>query len=207
MNPRRMESRDHDTLIFIRNTKREELVHFCAMEQGDARSFIIPYSLARHEAEFAKQGIIYKSIWFDDRLIGFLILSLDSDGRSVEFRRIVVTEPGRGYGKRVVRMVDEICRQEFNRARVWLDVFETNARARHVYEQSEWCEKEHAGFVVAGELEIDFSGRVVSHRIGALDSHRGNPRPQGTGSHLPCSPFSRGGGCRVKMASLQNPRR
>ena len=27
--------------------------------------------------------------------------------------------------------------------------------------ESEWCEKEHAGFVVAGELEIDFSGRVV----------------------------------------------
>ena len=27
--------------------------------------------------------------------------------------------------------------------------------------ESEWCEKEHVGFVVAGELEIDFSGRVV----------------------------------------------
>jgi quercetin dioxygenase-like cupin family protein len=27
--------------------------------------------------------------------------------------------------------------------------------------EPEWCEKEHAGFVLAGELEIDFSGRVV----------------------------------------------
>lgn len=27
--------------------------------------------------------------------------------------------------------------------------------------EAEWCEKEHAGFVVEGELEIDFSGRVV----------------------------------------------
>ena len=27
--------------------------------------------------------------------------------------------------------------------------------------ESEWCEKEHIGFVVAGELEIDFSGHVV----------------------------------------------
>lgn len=27
--------------------------------------------------------------------------------------------------------------------------------------ETEWCEKEHAGFVVEGELEIDFSGRLV----------------------------------------------
>ncbi len=27
--------------------------------------------------------------------------------------------------------------------------------------ETEWCEKEHVGFVVEGELEIDFSGRVV----------------------------------------------
>lgn len=27
--------------------------------------------------------------------------------------------------------------------------------------ESEWCEKGHVGFVLSGELEIDFSGRVV----------------------------------------------
>ena len=27
--------------------------------------------------------------------------------------------------------------------------------------EREWCEKGHTGFVVAGELEIDFSGHVV----------------------------------------------
>jgi quercetin dioxygenase-like cupin family protein len=27
--------------------------------------------------------------------------------------------------------------------------------------ETEWCKKEHAGFVVEGELEIDFSGHVV----------------------------------------------
>jgi diamine N-acetyltransferase len=64
-----------------------------------------------------------------------LILVLDSDNRSVELRRIVVTEKGHGYGKRVVSMVDEICRKELGRIRVWLDVFETNERARHVYEE------------------------------------------------------------------------
>jgi quercetin dioxygenase-like cupin family protein len=27
--------------------------------------------------------------------------------------------------------------------------------------EREWCDKGHTGFVVAGELEIDFSGHVV----------------------------------------------
>jgi quercetin dioxygenase-like cupin family protein len=27
--------------------------------------------------------------------------------------------------------------------------------------ERDWCEKGHAGFVLAGELEVDFSGRVV----------------------------------------------
>jgi RimJ/RimL family protein N-acetyltransferase len=91
--------------------------------------------LDRHEKEFAKPDVIYKSIWRGGQHIGFLILVLDSDARSVELRRIVVAESGRGYGKRVVSMIDDICRDELGRVRVWLDVFETNDRARHVYEQ------------------------------------------------------------------------
>jgi hypothetical protein len=111
-----------DEEIFVRDTERAELARIHAMEQGDARSFIIPYSLERHELEFGSQGVFYKSIWVDRQIIGFLILALDSDGRSIEFRRIVLSETGRGYGKKVVTMVDEICRQEFGRTRLWLDV-------------------------------------------------------------------------------------
>ena len=124
-----------EQVILLRNSKREELSHICDLEQSEARNFIIPYSLERHLEEFAKSGMAYKSIWRSDRLIGFLILALDSDARSLEFRRIVISDAGRGYGKRVVPMVDAICRYEFGRTRIWLDVFETNERARHLYEQ------------------------------------------------------------------------
>jgi len=33
--------------------------------------------------------------------------------------------------------------------------------------EREWCERGHAGFVLAGELEIDFSGHVVRFSEGA----------------------------------------
>jgi len=121
--------------LVVRDTEARELERIREIEQGEARNFIIPYSADRHQTEFSRPGVVYKSIFRDGQHIGFLILVLDSDERSVEFRRIVVTESGRGYGKRVVSMVDEICRKELVRIRVWLDVFETNERARHVYEQ------------------------------------------------------------------------
>lgn len=137
--------------LLIRDTKPEELGRICEMERGEARNSIIPYSLDRHQAEFTKPEVVYKSIWCGSQHIGFLIFVLDSDARNVEFRRIVVTEPGRGYGKRVVRMVDEICRDELGRVRVWLDVFETNERARHVYEQ--------CGYRTFGRFE--YEGRTL----------------------------------------------
>ncbi len=137
--------------LLICDAKREELGRICEMEWGEARNFVIPYSLSRHQAEFTRPDVLYKSIWRGRQHIGFLILVLDSDGRSVELRRIVVTEPGRGYGKKVVTMVDEICRDELGRVRVWLDVFETNERARHVYE--------HCGYHRFGKSEHE--GRTL----------------------------------------------
>jgi RimJ/RimL family protein N-acetyltransferase len=137
--------------ITLRDTQIEELARICEMEQGDARDFIAPYSLERHRAELLKPDVVYKSIYHNDDLVGFLILVLDPDGHSVEFRRIVVSDPGRGYGKRAIAIVAELCRSELGRARVWLDVFETNARARHVYEE--------CGYEPFGESE--YRGRTL----------------------------------------------
>ena len=124
------------TAITLRKTKIEELSAICQMEQGEARDFVISYSLEKHTDEFRKPSVLYKSILQGAQLVGFVVLALDPDGRSLEFRRIVVSEPGRGIGKRVVAMVKDLCSSELGRERVWLDVFETNARARRVYESS-----------------------------------------------------------------------
>ena len=88
-----------DETITLRDTERRELALITEMEQSEAYSFVIPYSLPRHQDEFEKPAIVYKSIYRDDKIIGFVILTLDPDGRSVEFRRIVVSVPGHGYGK------------------------------------------------------------------------------------------------------------
>lgn len=94
---------------------------------------ILPYSLARHEREFARKENIYLSILRDDRLTGFIILGLDEDGSSVEFRRIVVATRGGGTGQQAIFRMEEYCRDELRRYRVWLDVFADNLRGQHIY--------------------------------------------------------------------------
>lgn len=124
-----------DETITLRDTRVEELAAIYKMEHGEARSFILPYSLERHQEEFGRPTVVYRSIYRADKLVGFVILALDPDRMSVELRRIVISEPGRGIGKLAVEMVRNVCRSELGRTRLWLDVFERNERARHVYEE------------------------------------------------------------------------
>lgn len=144
-----------DGRITIDNAEEDELGAFHTMEKPvEVRRYIIPYTQAKHREQFATDGVWYKSI-YNGRglLVGFLILALDPDGRSLEFRRIVVSERGRGYGKRAVRLVDQICREEFGRHRVWLDVFQDNVRGRHIYE--------HSGYVLSGATEFEGKSLLI----------------------------------------------
>jgi len=137
-----------DEAVTLRDIGFEELPAILDMEQGQARDFVIPYTLRRHREEFAKPDVVYKAVCQGKRLVGFVILALDPDGRSVEFRRIVVSETGCGIGRRAVGLVRELCKRELGRRRVWLDVFESNERARHVYEKcgySRFGAAEHDG--------------------------------------------------------------
>ena len=67
------------------------------------------------------------------RLAFVILAGLLSAARSIELDRVAVVEPGTGIGRPVLRQVCEIVFNEFEANRLWLDVFEDNHRARHVY--------------------------------------------------------------------------
>jgi RimJ/RimL family protein N-acetyltransferase len=81
----------------------------------------------------AEPGIVYLRILARGEPAGFFLLALDPDGRSVEFRRVVVAPERRGIGQAAIRAMETFCRAELGRTRIWLDVFEENDRARHIY--------------------------------------------------------------------------
>ena len=70
--------------VKLRKSRPEELQYFCDIEAGaDTRDHITPYSLQKHQHEFASINIVYLSICADNELVGFFILALEVDNQSV----------------------------------------------------------------------------------------------------------------------------
>ena len=142
-----------DGVIYVYNTKPNELSTIHRMEQDtDTAEFIVPYRLARHESEYAKDNVYYKSIYGPPgELIGFAILALNDNGTTMEFRRLMISEKGKGFGSRAVALMDTVAKEEFHCRRIWLDVFEFNTRGQHVYTK--------LGYVFQSRTE--YQGRVL----------------------------------------------
>lgn len=138
-----------DGVVSIVATRSEELPEIQAMERDDDTDpYILAYSLDKHRHEFSREDIRYKSIYVSERIVGFVILVLDPDGRSVELARIVIAEKGASYGTRTMGLVEQVCTEELGRSRMWLDVFDYNARAQRVYRKCGYRlfgHKEHQG--------------------------------------------------------------
>ena len=147
---------------FLRTSEHD--LEFVLNAEGSAenRSFVSGWARDQHLAALTSEDLshlIIESI-ADSSRVGYVILAGMADAnQSIEFRRIVVTEKGRGYGKEALRLVKQLAFEELKAHRLWLDVKEHNLRARNLY-QSE-------GFVQEGVLrecikaEAGFESLVV----------------------------------------------
>jgi RimJ/RimL family protein N-acetyltransferase len=142
--------------LVLRDATTSDLDTIAAMEQGEAAATILAASVEQHRHDLSRPGVIYKCIEQDGELLGFVILQLDADGFSLELKRIVVGQPGHGHGTQAVQLIDGVAR-DLGRTRVWLDVFEDNPRARHVYEK--------CGYSVFGEAELNGRLLVLMERL------------------------------------------
>lgn len=123
-------------MLKLEKALRGDLAIFTALEkEPDTRKFIFPYDLEIHAQKLADPDLIYLRILVDKNLEGFIILALEPDGFSVEFKRIVVATKGIGIGQLAIVAMEEFCRVDLGRSRIWLDVFEYNHRGRHIYEK------------------------------------------------------------------------
>ena len=121
-------------MVALEKASVADAAAFFQMEQDpDTRDFIFRSTLSDHVAMLSDPHVIYLRI-MSGGLAGFFILALDKDARSVEFRRVVVAEKGKGVGQRALQLLEDYCRRELKRSRIWLDVFAHNPRGRHIYE-------------------------------------------------------------------------
>ena len=123
-------------MVELVKARVQDAAEFAALERlPDTDRFILPNTLAEHREQLCDPSLIYLRILHGALLIGFILLALDDDGRSVEFRRIVVASRGNGFGQQAIRQMEDYCQTTLGRTRIWLDVFAHNERARHIYKK------------------------------------------------------------------------
>lgn len=123
--------------IRLRPARPEDIPSIVTMERvPEYRTFVGNWTEDEHRARLASADCRYfVAATGSGDLAGFAILrGLASPHRSVRLQRIVVADAGRGVGKFMLRGILDYAFRELKAHRVWLDVFETNARAQQVYE-------------------------------------------------------------------------
>ena len=131
-----------------------------ALERGPvARLFVGQWTEDRHRATLASADSRYYVNETSSGIDAYVILrGLAEDSRSIELKRVVVAAPGQGLGRQVLSEIVRIVFRELNAHRLFLDVFEDNTRARHLYES--------LGFKYEGVM------RQAAHRDGVwFDLH------------------------------------
>jgi RimJ/RimL family protein N-acetyltransferase len=99
-------------------------------------SFVGNWSLEEHHEKMTGLDCRYLIAEPESgEMAGFAILrGLASHHHSIRLQRIVVAQPEQGVGRFMLSGILDYVFGQLKAHRLWLDVFETNLRAQHVYE-------------------------------------------------------------------------
>ena len=133
-------------MVRLRPTTQDDLEWAIAVEK-DNYPFVAQWTREQHRAALTDPDINHLIVepTTDKQPVGYLILAgLKDPNQSIELKRIVITDKGKGYGSQALRLVLKHAFEELEAHRVWLDVKNYNQRAKKLYEAH--------GFVVEGVL-------------------------------------------------------
>lgn len=133
--------------MLLRLAVTADIPRIVALERTPgARQFVGQWTEERHRATLAGADARYLVSESDSgALLAYVILrGLSEESGAIELKRVVVAEPMRGLGRRVLIDVIRMVFEDFHAHRLFLDVYDDNVRARHLYES--------LGFVYEGKM-------------------------------------------------------
>jgi len=134
--------------IQLRRTLAADLDFVLNAEMADENcAFVSAWTREQHEQSLSNPDVLQLILerCLDQQPVGYIIMAgLEQAHQSIEFRRMVVTEKGNGYGREALRSVKKMAFDDLQAHRLWLDVKDFNLRAIKLYESE--------GFVAEGTL-------------------------------------------------------
>jgi diamine N-acetyltransferase len=161
--------------MLLRQATLDDIPAIVALERAPlAREFVGQWSAERHHSTLSGDDArYYLSETGSGEVQAYAILrGIREDSRAIELKRIVVAVPGRGLGRKMLLELIHIAFCELGAHRFFLDVFEDNVRARHLYES--------LGFQYEGVMReaAHRDGRWCNlHLMSMIESEVANPEP------------------------------
>lgn len=133
--------------LLLRDATEADLHEIVRLERGEvARRYVGQWSEDRHRATLTGGDARYLVV--DDPAGGLaayaILRGLAEADRAVELKRVVVDKPERGLGRRLLKELIRIAFEDLEAHRMFLDVFDDNVRAQHLYMS--------LGFVLEGTM-------------------------------------------------------
>ena len=130
--------------------------------EADNNHYVSQYSSEKHHLLLVDPNCMHLSVVRNDneKLLGLVLLfGVGSKDKSLELRRIAISEKGAGYGREAIQIIKRICFEMLKFHSMWLDVFDDNTRAIALYESE--------GFVLDGLLRenVRYGDGFRSQRI------------------------------------------
>lgn len=123
--------------MHLRLATLDDIPAILALERTPmAREFVGQWSEDRHRATLAgcdARYFVSETEWGEVQAYAIL-RGLHETSRAIELKRIVVAVPECGLGRRMLKELMRIAFRELGAHRLFLDVYEDNTRARHLYE-------------------------------------------------------------------------
>ena len=130
--------------MLLRPASPADLRQIVALERlPESRRYVGQWTQDQHARALAGSNARY-FVHQDEsgRILAYIILQgFDEGSFSVEFKRFVVAETGRGLGRRLLADILRLVFDEIRAHRFYLDVVEDNVRARHLYKSFGFSEE------------------------------------------------------------------
>lgn len=162
--------------VEIHKTQESDIPNVLLMENDIENSqFIFPNSKEEHIDLLKDDNVEHLLLSENNITIGFVILAgLKDKSKNIELRRIVIKDKGKGFGRKVIRKLKQYSFEKLNCHRFWLDVLETNKRARHLYQSEGFKEEgklrdcilidsEYTSLVIMSILENEYKNTTANN--------------------------------------------
>lgn len=132
-------------LITLRCTKESDLDFVISAErEPDNAQYVGQWTREQHMSVFYKKDIFH--ILVEDLItckpVGYVIISgLENTSHSIELKRLVICNKGRGLGRETIRLIKKIAFEQMNAHRLWLDVRSKNYKAQKLYKSEGFKEE------------------------------------------------------------------